>query len=156
MKKIIFVCLGNICRSPMAEFIMKDLVKKANLEEEFFISSAGTSGEHDGEDMHKGTKNKLTNFGIEHKNFTSKKLTQKLCDESDFLITMDKANFKNVLKNFHNTQNKLIKITDFSPTLNYDEVPDPWYSGNFDETYEILALACKNLLAFLMEKKDFV
>ncbi len=149
MEKILFICLGNICRSPMAEFIMKDLVKKANLEKEFFISSAGTSGEHDGEGMHYGTKNKLAQLNIEHKNFTSKKLTQKLCDESDFLITMDNSNFKNVLKNFTNTQNKVLKITDFSPSLNYDEVPDPWYSGNFDETYKILSLACKNLLVFL-------
>ncbi|MBF0805134.1 MULTISPECIES: low molecular weight phosphotyrosine protein phosphatase, partial [unclassified Neisseria] len=99
--------------------------------------------------MHYGTKNKLAQLNIEHKNFTSKKLTQKLCDESDFLITMDNSNFKNVLKNFTNTQNKVLKITDFSPSLNYDEVPDPWYIGNFDETYKILSLACKNLLVFL-------
>ncbi|MBM0636625.1 low molecular weight phosphotyrosine protein phosphatase [Campylobacter sp. VicNov18] len=151
MKKISFICLGNICRSPMAEFIMKDLIKKANLQKEFFITSAGTSGEHDGESMHPGTKNKLLAFNIDHQGFISKKLTQKLCDESDFLITMDNSNFKNVQTNFNNTQNKLLKITDFTPDLAYNEVPDPWYSGNFDETYEILSLACKNLLAFLQK-----
>lgn len=91
MKKIVFVCLGNICRSPMAEFVMKDLVKKANLEKEFFITSAGTSGEHDGENMHYGTQNKLKSLNIKYQNFTSKKLTQALCDESDFLITMDNS-----------------------------------------------------------------
>ncbi|EAL8252432.1 TPA: low molecular weight phosphotyrosine protein phosphatase [Campylobacter coli] len=151
MKKIVFVCLGNICRSPMAEFVMKDLVKKANLEKEFFITSAGTSGEHDGENMHYGTQNKLKSLDIKYQNFTSKKLTQVLCDESDFLITMDNSNFKNVQKNYKNTQNKLLKITDFASDLEYDEVPDPWYSGNFDETYQIISLACKNLLNHLQK-----
>ncbi len=153
MKKITFVCLGNICRSPMAEFIMKDLIKKANLEQDFFITSAGTSGEHNGENMHYGTKNKLTSLNIEHKNFTSKKLTQKLCDESDFLITMDNSNYKNVLKSYKNVENKTLKIIDFAPNLGYDEVPDPWYSGNFDETYTILSKACENLLKQLKNGK---
>lgn len=153
MKKITFVCLGNICRSPMAEFIMKDLIKKANLEQDFFITSAGASGEHNGENMHYGTKNKLTSLNIEHKNFTSKKLTQKLCDESDFLITMDNSNYKNVLKSYKNVENKTLKIIDFAPNLGYDEVPDPWYSGNFDETYTILSKACENLLKQLKNGK---
>ncbi len=151
MKKISLICLGNICRSPMAEFIMKDLIKKTNLEEDFFITSAGTSGEHNGEQMHYKVKNKLMNLNIAHENFTSKKLTQKLCDESDFIVTMDNSNFKNVLKNFANTQGKILKIIDFVPDLGYDEVPDPWYSGNFDETYKILSLACKNLLDFIQK-----
>ncbi|EAL7523486.1 low molecular weight phosphotyrosine protein phosphatase, partial [Campylobacter coli] len=88
---------------------------------------------------------------IKYQNFTSKKLTQALCDESDFLITMDNSNFKNVQKNYKNTQNKLLKITDFASHLGYDEVPDPWYSGNFDETYQIISLACKNLLSHLQK-----
>lgn len=99
--------------------------------------------------MHFGTKTKLQSLNIEHQNFKSKKLTQKLCDESDFLITMDNSNFDNVLKKFNNTQNKLLKMTDFASDLGYDEVPDPWYSGNFDETYKIISLACKNLLMYL-------
>lgn len=153
MKKITFVCLGNICRSPMAEFIMKDLVKKANLEQDFFITSAGTSGEHNGENMHYGTKNKLNSLNIEHKNFASKKLTQTLCNESDFLITMDNSNYKNVLKSYKNVENKTLKIIDFAPNLGYNEVPDPWYSGNFDETYTILSKACENLLKQLKNDK---
>ncbi|MCW1360890.1 low molecular weight protein-tyrosine-phosphatase [Campylobacter sp. CCS1377] len=152
MKKITFVCLGNICRSPMAEFVMKDLIKKANLEEKFSITSAGTSGEHDGEGMHRGTKNKLVSLNIEHQNFTSKRLTQKLCDESDFLITMDNSNFNHVIKNFQGVKNKTFKIIDFAKNLGYDEVPDPWYSGNFDETYEIISKACKNFLQSLEDE----
>lgn len=151
MKKIVFVCLGNICRSPMAEFVMKDLVKKANIENKICITSAGTSGEHNGEGMHYGTKNKLSSLNIEHKGFISKKLTQKLCDESDFLITMDDSNFKNVIKNFAQTERKVLKMTDFAPHLGYKEVPDPWYSGNFDETYTIISQACKNLLEKLLK-----
>lgn len=151
MKKICFICLGNICRSPMAEFIMKDLLQKAKLEKDFFITSAGTSKQHQGECMHHKTQNKLIKANIPHQAFKSKPLTQKLCDESDFLITMDQANFKYVQKNFINTQNKILKITDFTPELAYDEVPDPWYSGNFDETYQILSLACKNLLNFFQK-----
>ncbi|MBZ7967081.1 low molecular weight phosphotyrosine protein phosphatase [Campylobacter sp. RM9756] len=149
MKKITFICLGNICRSPMAEFVMKDLIKKNKLEEFFFVTSAGTSGEHDGEGMHFGTKTKLESLNIKHQNFKSKKLTQKLCNESDFLITMDNSNFNNVLKKFNNVENKLLKMTDFAPNLGYNEVPDPWYSKNFDETYKIISLACENLLNFL-------
>ncbi|TKX31806.1 low molecular weight protein-tyrosine-phosphatase [Campylobacter estrildidarum] len=156
MKKITFVCLGNICRSPMAEFVMKDLIKKKNLQNKFIITSAGTSGEHDGEGMHFGTKNKLTNLNIEHQNFVSKKLTQKLCDESDFIITMDNSNFNNVLKNFKNTQNKLLKMTDFASELGYNEVPDPWYSGNFDETYKIISLACNNLLDYILKESKTI
>ena len=106
MKKIIFVCLGNICRSPMAEFVMKDLLEKEGREGEFVISSAGTSGEHNGESMH----------------------------------------LRNVKRCYQNVELKLKKMTDFAKELDYDEVPDPWYSGDFDETYEIISCACKNLI----------
>ena len=146
MKKIIFVCLGNICRSPMAEFVMKDLLEKKGREDEFKISSAGTSGEHNGENMHQGTKNKLSAKNIKAKNFTSKKLTQKMCDENELIIVMDDSNLQNVKRCYQNVELKLKKMTDFAKNLGYDEVPDPWYSGDFDETYEIISCACKNLI----------
>lgn len=144
VKNICFVCLGNICRSPMAEYIMKDLAKKSNLN--LNIISAGTSGYHDGEDMHIKTKNKLKENFILANDFFSKKLTQKMCDDSDFILVMDNSNFKDVKKQFKNIDNKIFKITDFVKELGYDEVPDPWYSGNFDETYDILSKACANFL----------
>lgn len=151
MKKIIFVCLGNICRSPMAEFVMKDLISKEKFKLE--ITSAGTSGEHDGEFMHYKSQNKLENAGIKTQGFVSKKLTQKLCDESAYIIVMDNSNLKYVLRNFQRIEHKVLKMTDFAKELGYDEVPDPWYSGNFDETYHIVLTACKNLLKTL--KKEF-
>ncbi|ENB4014694.1 low molecular weight phosphotyrosine protein phosphatase [Campylobacter upsaliensis] len=146
MKKIIFVCLGNICRSPMAEFVMKDLLEKEGRKGEFEITSAGTSGEHNGESMHQGTKNKLNAKNIKAKNFISKKLTQKMCDESEMIIVMDNINLQNVKRCYQNVELKLKKMTDFAKNLGYDEVPDPWYSGDFDETYEIISCACKNLI----------
>lgn len=146
MKTILFVCLGNICRSPMAEFVMKNLLTKAHLADKFKVLSAGTSGEHNGEGMHYGTKKILQNLNIPSSPFQSQKLTQKLCDEADYIITMDNSNFNNVAKTFTNTQNKLIKLTSFAKELGYDEVPDPWYSGNFNETYAIISQACVNLL----------
>ncbi|ARE80159.1 low molecular weight protein-tyrosine-phosphatase [Campylobacter helveticus] len=146
MKKIIFVCLGNICRSPMAEFVMKDLLEKEGRIGEFQISSAGTSGEHNGEGMHYGTKNKLSVKNIKISNFVSKKLTQEMCDESDMIIVMDNMNLQNVKRVYKNVESKLRKMTDFAKGLGYDEVPDPWYSGNFDETYTIISKACMGLI----------
>lgn len=145
MIKIVFICLGNICRSPMAEFIMKDIVQKANLGHLFSISSAGTSGYHDGEDMHHKTKALLKSKNIKACDFCSQKLTQKICDENDYIFVMDDSNFKEVIKNFPQHKHKIQKITNYTPNLAYTKVPDPWYSGNFDETYLILSNACLNL-----------
>ncbi|EHZ4886068.1 MULTISPECIES: low molecular weight protein-tyrosine-phosphatase [Campylobacter] len=147
MTKIIFVCLGNICRSPMAEFIMKDLISKENLNNEFVISSAGTSGYHDGEDMHYKTKAMLNSKNIISKPFCSQKLSLKMCEDNDLIIVMDNSNYNDVVKNFPSVKHKIRKITSFALELGYDEVPDPWYSRNFDETYQILFNACCNLLS---------
>ncbi|EAJ0326062.1 low molecular weight phosphotyrosine protein phosphatase [Campylobacter lari] len=149
MTKIIFICLGNICRSPMAEFIMKDLLIKENLSDKISVCSAGTSGYHDGEDMHIKTKNLLKAKNIPAKNFSSKKLNEDLCKENDLIIVMDNSNFKDVSINFSKYAHKIQKITDYALNLDYQEVPDPWYSGNFEETYTILSNACSNLLKSL-------
>ncbi|ACM64446.2 TPA: low molecular weight protein-tyrosine-phosphatase [Campylobacter lari] len=149
MTKIIFICLGNICRSPMAEFIMKDLLIKENLSDKISVCSAGTSGYHDGEDMHIKTKVMLNNKNINSKPFCSQKLNLKMCEENDLIIVMDNSNYNDVVKNFPNFKHKIRKITSYALELGYDEVPDPWYSGNFEETYTILSNACSNLLKSL-------
>ncbi|MCX2682500.1 low molecular weight phosphotyrosine protein phosphatase [Campylobacter sp. MIT 21-1685] len=146
MRKILFVCLGNICRSPMAEFVMRDLLIKAKLQDKFEVLSAGTSGEHNGEQMHYGTKKILNAHNIPSTPFRSQKLTQKLCDEANYILTMDNSNFNNVMKTFNNIQNKIIKFGSFTKELHYNEVPDPWYSGDFDESYTIISHGCVKLL----------
>ncbi|WP_257404777.1 low molecular weight protein-tyrosine-phosphatase [Campylobacter lari] len=150
MTKIIFICLGNICRSPMAEFIMKDLLIKANLNNRIIVSSAGTSGYHDGEDMHYKTKAMLNSKNISSKPFCSQKLSLKMCEENDLIIVMDNSNYNDVVKNFPNFKHKIHKITSYALELEYDEIPDPWYSGDFNKTYTILSQACSKLLKTLV------
>lgn len=133
--KITFVCLGNICRSPMAQYLALDYVQKNNLSN-IEIDSCGTANYHEGEFMHKGTSKILKNLKIDHNSFKSKQITKKLFDESDYIFVMDDSNYNDVVSKFGNHQ-KIQKMTDFC-TLNYDYVPDPWYSNNFDQTYEIL------------------
>ncbi|XNC61015.1 low molecular weight protein-tyrosine-phosphatase [Campylobacter lari subsp. concheus] len=129
---------------------MKDLLIKANLNNRFIVSSAGTSGYHDGEDMHYKTKTMLNSKNINSKPFCSQKLSLKMCEENDLIIVMDNSNYNDVVKNFPNFKHKIHKITSYALELEYDEVPDPWYSGDFDETYTILSQACSKLLKTLV------
>lgn len=143
---IIFVCLGNICRSPMAEYICRDLLKnKYSKKLKIIVDSAGTSGYHDGEDMHKSTKKKLLENKINEINFISKKITKELFEKNDIIFVMDKNNYKDVINLFGNS-NKVILITDYLVSQKYDYVPDPWYTNNFDETYSILSESIDNFL----------
>lgn len=150
--KVIFVCLGNICRSPMAEFICKDLLKNKYHQIQLTVDSAGTSGWNDGKGVHKGTFLKLKENNIDCKGFVSKKLTQKLFDENDIVFVMDNSNYYDVISEFEN-KNKVIKITDYLTNNKYNEVPDPWYTHNFDETFMILNEAINNFLNSLIIKK---
>ena len=130
MIKICFVCLGNICRSPMAEFILKEKVKKMNIEEDFLITSRATSYEEVGNYMHRGTKEILNKNNISYTNHISTRLEKEDYDNYDYFICMDDSNVINTLRIFNTDPNhKIIKL------LNRD-VKDPWYTGNFEETYK--------------------
>lgn len=150
MIKILFVCLGNICRSPMAEFVFKDMVKRKGLENEFFIASAATSTEEIGNQVHYGTKNKLSQYGISTAGKTAIQLTSRDYHEYDYIIGMEQSNIRNIHRIVgQDTQNKVYKLLDF--TKRPGDIADPWYSGNFDKTYEDVKEGCERLLEYLTQ-----
>ena len=133
MIKIMFVCLGNICRSPMAEFLMKDLVKSKGMEDEFLIMSSATSNEEEGNPVHYGTARVLDKYGINYSKKRAVKLTAKDYDQFDYFIGMEKANKRNMERIFNgDPEGKISLIMDYTDTPK--DVADPWYTGNFDAT----------------------
>lgn len=150
MKKILFICLGNICRSPMAEYIFRNMAAKRGIAVQ--TASAGTSGWHDGEGMHCGTADVLDGLGIASQGFVSRKIKKSDVNDYDYLIVMDDSNLRDVEKLFGRQPEKIFKITDVLPANSpYDHVPDPWYTGNFNETRDILTTCCDVLLTRLQK-----
>ena len=147
MIKILFVCHGNICRSPMAEFVMKDLVKKTGREKEFLIESAATSTEEIGNPVHRGTKQKLAQYGISVAGKTARQMTKKDYEEFDYIIAMDSFNTRNITRIVDDKDGKVSKLLNFAGEKG--DIADPWYTGNFDETYEDVLRGCKGLLKYL-------
>ena len=162
MIRILFVCHGNICRSTMAEYVMKYLVKQNGLEDKFFIDSAATSTEEIGNPVHYGTRNKLNSVNIPVGNHRARQITKKDLEEFDYLIGMDSANIRN-MKRFYGfdgfsfgsyskenssikkeLENKICKLLEFAGSS--DDIADPWYTGNFDLTYNDVLKGCKALL----------
>lgn len=133
MIKIMFVCHGNICRSPMAEFLMKDLVKKKGEEKEFFICSAGTSDEEHGNPVHYGTRKILDRLNISCSGKYAQKLKASDYEKFDYFICMDQRNLTNIKRIFADKDNKVKLILGFA-NENRD-VFDPYWTGDFESTY---------------------
>lgn len=129
-----FVCLGNICRSPMAEFLMKDIVKKQGREKEFLIASAATSTEELGNAPHSGTRKKLAELGISTAGKTAVQLRKDNYDSYDYFLGMETSNIRSILRIFGgDPEKKVYRLLDFSDCPR--DIADPWYTGNFDETF---------------------
>lgn len=151
MIKILFVCHGNICRSPMAEFIFKDMVKKAGQEDQFYIASAATSSEEIGNPVHYGTRNKLKQYGISTAGKYAVKLTADDYHSYDYLIGMETRNLINIKRIVgEDKENKICRLLDFTHTPG--DIDDPWYTGNFDITYEEIKRGCEGLLSHVIAR----
>lgn len=149
MVKINFICHGNICRSPMAEFVMKDLVKKQGLKDKFIISSSATSREEIGNPVHTGTKRKLYEQSIAVSNDKRAVQFEKSdYDKYDFLVVMDGNNERNLFRIIKSDpKNKVFRLLDF--TERKGDIADPWYTGNFDKTFEDIYEGCNGLLTYI-------
>ena len=149
MVKILFICHGNICRSPMAEFMMKDLVQKAGLEGEFFIASAATSTEEIGNGVYPPARRMLAAHGIGCAGKTARQMTRRDYGEYDLLIGMDSANLRNMRRICGgDPEDKLRLLLDY--THRPGDVADPWYTGDFAATWRDVDEGCRALLAAIL------
>ncbi|MBP6345573.1 MAG: low molecular weight protein-tyrosine-phosphatase [Neisseriaceae bacterium] len=149
---ILFVCLGNICRSPMAEGVMRQLIDAAGLSAHISVDSAGTSGWHDGEPEHLGTRAQLKQHGINLSEFKSRKLLPQDQQTFDYIVVMDDQNAIDTAACFGN-DHKIIKLTDLCQRFSVAGVPDPWFTHDFDETYQIILDGCQQLLSLIQNKQ---
>ena len=128
----------------MAEFVMRDLIAKAHLSDKIATASCGTSGWHDGEYMHQGTQRLLREHNINPQPFVSSRLPENALSQYDYIAVMDDNNLRDVKRVLGCNPQRIFKLTDFSE--NFDFVPDPWYTGNFEECFEIIENCCQNWL----------
>ena len=151
MIKVMFVCLGNICRSPMAEFVLKDMVKKQGLEKEFYIKSSATSSEEIGNDIHYGTRDKLIQKEIPFTKRKAVKLRAEDYKKYDYIIGMEKSNVINIKRIVgEDVDDKIYRLLDFLDTPR--DIADPWYTGNFEITFNDIVEGCNGFLKCLKDK----
>ena len=152
MMRILFVCHGNICRSPMAEFIMKDIVKKKGLSERFEISSAATSTEEIGSFVYPPARKILAENKISCSGKTARQISLKDYSYYDMIIGMDKYNIKNMMRFFgDDPYSKIYMLLDF--TDKKGDVDDPWYTDDFKTAYNDILYGCNALFEYLNTNK---
>ena len=148
-KKVLFVCLGNICRSPMAMAIFEHLVKESGQSENFFIDSAGTSGHHEGESYHPGTIRICESNGVKILG-QSRPVEKQDFEKFDYILAMDRSNLRDLQrlapKEEHQKKIQLIREFNSQEFQSSIDVPDPYFTGNFEEVFAMLEDACRNFL----------
>lgn len=145
MIKVLFICHGNICRSPMAEFVCKDMVAKKGWANKIYIASAATTTEEIGNPVHRGTVQKLAQYGISTKGKTARQVTKADYAEYDYLLCMENQNLRELKRILpFDPAHKIYRLLDFSDRPR--DIADPWYTGNFDVSYDDILEGCEAFL----------
>jgi len=151
--RVLFVCLGNICRSPMAEGVFRHLVAEAGLEDQIEVASAGTDSYHVGERTHRGTREVLRRHGI-HFEGTAQRITPRDFARYDYILAMDDDNLADLRAMApRDTRATIARLMDFAPGAPVREVPDPYYSNRFDEVYNLVRQGAEGLLAHIRRER---
>jgi protein-tyrosine phosphatase len=151
MIHVLFVCLGNICRSPMAEAVFERMVANAGLSDQISVDSAGTGSWHVGEAAHRGTREVLRQHGIDYRGRARQIATGDM-DPRHYIVAMDQENLEDLRRRFGDHP-RLYRLLDFAPDGGEHNVPDPYYTGNFGAVYGLVAAGCQGLLERIREEK---
>ena len=151
--KVTFVCLGNICRSPMADGVFQNMVDEAGLHDKIWVDSAGTGSYHVGEQAHRGTRQVLKKHGIAY-NGRSRQIRSNDNDPNTYLVALDESNLRDLQRAFGQHE-KTYRLLDFATNTHERNVPDPYYTGGFDYVYELVEDGCAGLLTFVRQEEGF-
>jgi len=146
MVSVLFVCLGNICRSPMAEAVLRHYVQEEGLSDQIEVDSAGTYSGHVGEPPHRGTRQILQAHQIQYDGIIAQPVQEKDLAQYTYIIGMDNQNIRALSQIAGAQKQNIYRFVDFIPNTTYQEVPDPYYTGDFQETYQLITAGCRNLL----------
>ncbi|NDJ79182.1 MAG: low molecular weight phosphotyrosine protein phosphatase [Chloroflexi bacterium] len=150
--RVLFVCLGNICRSPMAEGVFQHVVQEAGLSDQITVDSAGTGSWHVGEQPHRGTRGVLRKHGIQYEH-RARQITRQDFASFDYILTMDNSNLTNVKRMMpDNSDAEVRPFLDYAEDAGTKEVPDPYYDGRFEEVYDLVSQAAEGLLAHIRDE----